>query len=126
MNARSITDLHEEIAKVLVNRLKRNPQSAIMTYKKLCELVENKIDPRNVATYIGDLSIWCSDIDAPMISALIYNQRRNIPGKGFFRLFSDLYGGNVKKEEEELVFINELNKVLQYQTWEKLEEYLGL
>lgn len=50
-----------------------------MTYKELCELVENKIDPRNVATYIGDLSIWCSDIDAPMISALIYNQRRNIP-----------------------------------------------
>lgn len=126
MNARSITDLHEEIAKVLINRLKRNPQSAILTYKELCELVENKIDPRNVATYIGDLSIWCSDIDAPMISALIYNQRRNIPGKGFFRLFSDVYGRNVKKEEEELVFINELNKVLQYQTWDKLEEYLGL
>lgn len=126
MNARNITDLHEEIAKELIGRLRRNPQSAMMSYGELCNLLENKIDPRNIAGYLGDLSIWCWEIGAPMISALVYNQGSNIPGKGFFRLYSDLYEHEVKKDEEAKVFITEVNKVLEYKYWNRLEEYLGL
>lgn len=126
MMAANITDLHEEIAKELIKRLRKNPQSAMMSYGELCKLIGNKIDPRNISYYIGDLSVWCYEIGAPMISALIYNQGSNMPGKGFFRLYSDLYGRNVKTEDEEIVFVNEVNKVLRYRKWDKLEHYLGL
>ena len=97
-----------------------------MSYGELCKLVGNKIDPRNIANYIGDLFVWCHKIGAPMISALIYNQGSNMPGKGFFRLYSDLYDRNVKKEDEEKVFVDEVNKVLHYRKWDRLEKYLGL
>lgn len=126
MKAVYITDLHEEIAKELIKRLRRSPQSAMMSYGELCKLVGNKIDPRNIANYIGDLSVWCHKIGAPMISSLIYNQASNMPGKGFFRLYSDLYDRNVKKEDEERVFVDEVNKVLHYRKWDRLEKYLGL
>jgi len=126
MNARVITDLHEEIAKVLIKRLRKNPQSAMMSYGELCKLVGNKTDPRTVAGYIGDLSVWCYEIGAPMISALIYNKESNCPGKGFFTLYSDLYERSVKKGEEELVFVEEVKKVFTYKKWERLEKYLGL
>ncbi len=126
MRARYITDLHEEIAKELIGRLKRNPQSAMMSYGDLCRLVDNKTDPRNVAGYIGDLSVWCWEIGAPMISALIYNRESGIPGKGFFELYSDLYEKGVKKDDEDMIFVSEVKKVLEYKQWDKLEKYLGL
>jgi len=126
MNTRVITDLHEEIAKELIKKLRRDPQSAMMSYGELCKLVGNKTDPRSVAGFIGDLSVWCYEIGAPMISVLIYNKGSNIPGKGFFTLYSDLYGKRVKKGEEEIIFVDEVNKVFCYKQWERLENYLGL
>lgn len=126
MNTRVITDLHEEIAKELIKKLRRDPQSAMMSYGELCKLVGNKTDPRTVAGYIGDLSVWCYEIGAPMISVLIYNKGTNFPGKGFFNLYSDLYGKQIKKGEEENVFVDEVNKVFCYKQWERLEHYLGL
>lgn len=126
MNGREITDLHEEIAKVLIKRLRKSPHSAMMSYGELCKLVGNKTDPRTVAGYIGDLSVWCHEIGAPMISVLIYNKGSNIPGKGFFGLYSDLYGRGVKRGEEEKVFIDEVKKVFHYKRWDRLEHYLGL
>ena len=126
MKAEQITDLHEEIAKILIKRLRKKTQCAMMSYGELCRLVNNKIDPRNVAGYIGDLSVWCCDIGAPMISSIIYNQSTNMPGKGFFRLYSDLYNRKIKKEDEEKVFVDEVKKVLCYRKWDRLEKYLGL
>ena len=126
MNGRVITDLHEEIAKELIKRLRKNPQSAMMSYGELCKLVGNKTDPRTVAGYIGDLSVWCYEIGAPMISALIYNKESNFPGKGFFTLYSDLYGRGIKKGDEEKIFVNEVKKVFCYKRWDRLEHYLGL
>ena len=56
MRPEYITDSHEEIAKLLIHLLRTNPDYAVMTYGELCDLLDNKIYPRNVSMYLGDLS----------------------------------------------------------------------
>ena len=126
MYAQCITNIHEDIIKVLISRLEHNPERAIFTYDDLCREIGNQVHCRSVASYLGDISCWCDEIGAPMLSALVINKNSNRPGKGFFRLYSYLYGIPVKSSDEDLVFVSELQKVMQYPNWGDLKFYLGI
>ena len=126
MNAQMITNIHEDIVNVLLGKLERNPRSIIITYSDLCKEIDNQTDSRNVASYLGDISCWCAEIGAPMLSAVVINNKSNRPGKGFFRLYSEIYEENVKAADEERVFIEEYKKIIKYDHWDDLKLYLGI
>ena len=72
MNGQMITNIHEDIVKVLLERLQKNP------------------------------------------------------GKGFYKLYAQLYGTTLKNVDEELAFVSELQKVIKYRNWKDLKFYLGI
>lgn len=116
--------VHVAIAEVLLNRLKENREKALITYGDLCKQIGNIIIPQNTNGYLGDLSSWCHEFGAPMISALVVNQREYMPGSGFFDLYEEEYG--IKVLDKEKVFRDELKKVRSYDAWQEFAEYLGL
>ena len=126
MNAQMITNIHEDIVKVLVERLEKIPDRAFLTYDELCRKIGNQVGCRNVASYLGDISCWCEEIGAPMLSALVINGNSNRPGKGFFKLYAELHGMPMKQLDEEAVFVSEAHKVIKYRRWNKLKFYLGI
>lgn len=126
MNARKITNIHEDIVKVLVDRLEKRPEQAFLTYDELCRKIGNQVHCRSVASYLGDISCWCLNIGAPMLSTLVINHNTNRPGKGFFKLYAELYGLPVRTLDEEQVFISEFHKVANYKNWDELKFYLGI
>ena len=126
MNAQMITNIHEDIVRVLIERLEKRPEQAFLTYDELCRKIENQVGCRNVASYLGDISCWCGDIGAPMLSALVINGHSNRPGKGFFKLYAELHGLPMKQLDEEVIFVSEAQKVIRYHKWNKLKFYLGI
>ena len=126
MSGQTITNIHEDIVKVLVGRLEKNPKQAFITYHELCKKIGNQVHYRNIASYLGDISCWCNEIGAPMLSVLVINYNSNRPGKGFYRLYSELYGKTIKMVDEESAFITEYQKVARYHNWKELKFYLGI
>ena len=126
MNAQMITNIHEDIVKVLVERLEKIPDRAFLTYDELCRKIGNQVGCRNVASYLGEISCWCEEIGAPMLTALVINGNSNRPGKGFFKLYAELHGLPMKQLDEESVFVSEANNVIRYRKWNKLKFYLGI
>ena len=49
MNIQGITNIHEDIVKVLVDRLEKNPQRAFISYEDLCNKIGNQVHYRSVA-----------------------------------------------------------------------------
>lgn len=126
MDKRMITNIHEDIIKVLVERLEKMPERAFLTYEELCKRIGTQVHYRNVASYLGDISCWCNEIGAPMLSTLVINNSSNRPGKGYYKLYAELYGKSVRSLDEEQVFISEYQKVASYRGWEKFKYYLGI
>ena len=126
MNAQMISNIHEDIVKVLVERLEKRPDRAFLTYDELCKKIGNQVGCRNVASYLGDISCWCAEIGAPMLSTLVINGHTNRPGKGFFKLYAELHGVSVRQIDEDYVFVSEAQKVVKYRKWNKLKFYLGI
>lgn len=126
MKAQRITDVHEDIVKVLLAGLRRNSKQAIITYTDLCNRIGNQVNCRNVASYLGDISCWCDEIGAPMLSVLVINKHDNRPGQGFFKLYAELHDMSMKSLDEELIFVSEFQKVSRYRDWKKLEAHLGI
>lgn len=126
MNIQGITNIHEDIVKVLVDRLEKNPQRAFISYEDLCNKIGNQVHYRSVAYYLGDISCWCDEIGAPMLSVLVINQNRNRPGKGFFKLYAYLHGLPMKAVDEETVFISEFNELVNYPHWDEVKFRLGI
>ncbi len=126
MSGQMITNIHEEIVKVLIERLKKKQDKAFITYDELCKKIGNQVHCRSIAPYLGDISCWCHDIGAPMLSILVINSSSNRPGKGFYKLYADLYGKNFRNLDEELVFVSEYQKVAGYKKWNNLKFYLGI
>lgn len=116
--------VHTAIAEVLFKLLRDNSKQAMITYGELSDQIDNLVSPRNTASYLGDLSVWAHEAGAPMISALVINQKDLMPGKGFFKLYAELTGKKVKNENE--VFKTELIKVREYDKWEKFALSLGI
>ena len=126
MNKNIITNIHEDIVTVLVERLKKNPSESVITYSELCQKIGNQVNCRNVASYLGDISCWCNEIGAPMLSALVINRKNNRPGKGFYKLYSELHETSLKNMDEELVFVYELKRIFNYHNWMDFKFYLGI
>lgn len=116
--------VHVAIAEVLLKLLKENKDNALIPYGDLCDQIGNMIIPRNTAGYLSDLSNWCHEFGAPMISVLVVNQREYMAGNGFFELYEQEYG--IKVVDKEKVFRDELKKVRSYDAWQEFAEYLGL
>ena len=116
--------VHVAITEVLLKLLKENKEKALITYGDLCNKIGNMVTPRNTAGYLIDLSDWCHEFGAPMISALVVNQREYMPGTGFFDLYEEEYG--IKVLDKEKAFHDELKKVRSYDAWQEFAKYLGL
>lgn len=116
--------VHVAIIEVLLKLLKEDKNKALITYKELCSGIGNMIIPRNTAGFLGDISEWCHEVGAPMISVIVVNQKNYMPGSGFFDLYKDLYGVEVTDKEQ--VFREELAKVRSYDGWKEFAEELGL
>lgn len=124
MNTIYITDIHVAIVTELLKELNKDRFNACITYDDLSCRLNRRVGPRQLAGFLGDISTWCKQIDAPMLSVLVINKHENKPGHGFFLLYSDLYGRKGKKEDEDLIFIQELKKVQQYNHWDDLKDLL--
>lgn len=116
-----ITDIHVDIVNVLLKELKKNKGNACMTYSELSCRIGDRVGPRNLDRYLGDISSQCKDIGAPMLSVMVINKNENKPGSGFFRLYFDLYGRRVKKADEDMIFVKELKAVQRYKHWNQLK-----
>lgn len=126
MNAQMITNIHEDIVKVLVERVEKRPDQAFLTYDDLCKRIGNQVHCRNIASYLGDISCWCAEIGAPMLSTLVINSNSNRPGKGFFKLYAELHSVPLRNVDEELAFVTEYNEVASFNHWDDLKFYLGI
>lgn len=115
---------HLDTARILLDQIYTTAGSdPIITYGTIA--LQTKRNPYNEVPYdIGDLSKFCFDqLNLPMISAIVVNEKTKMPGAGFFTLWKDLYGLN---EEKTLIFNNEKEKVITCKDWYKLEEALDL
>ena len=127
MEGYEITNIHEDVAKTLVDRIKKHGENARIYYSDLCSLIDNVVGCRQIASYIGDISCWCYEIDAPMLSALVINKDENMPGKGFFTLYAELNDiARVEDEDKLKIWIDEYRKVINYREWDNLLSYLGI
>lgn len=126
MKKNEITNVHEEIVKVLVSILSGEGSNKVISYSDLCNRLHNEVSYRGIAKYLGDISCWSKEIGAPMISVMVVNKESFRPGNGFFELYSELYGIPKKAIDKERIFVEELNKVLRYKKWNNLKFYLGI
>lgn len=44
LDAREITDIHEELAKILLKRIRKYKGEAVITYGQLSREIDNKVD----------------------------------------------------------------------------------
>ena len=116
--------IHIQIAEVLFSLLRDEGDKALITYSDLSDEIDNIVTPRNLAGYIGDLSVWSHEFGAPMISALVVNKKEYMPGNGFFKFYEEEYG--IKVENKYETFKSELNKVRKYMHWDEFAEELGI
>lgn len=115
---------HLEIARILVQRIKNERDT--ITYKELANNIGMDVGSagfgRELGGLIGDLSSYSFDNGMPLISVLVVRKEDYRPGSGFYTLYKQKKGINVK--DKEVVFIDELNKVLHYDNWDRLIELL--
>lgn len=119
-----ITNIHRDLAKVLLMCINNDKEQALITYKDMCNRANNIINPRASAGYLGDLSLLCHENNMPLISVMVVNSDTYMPGAGFFRLYKDLTGNEV--DDEFSIFKEQLDKVREYDNWNRLAELLGL
>lgn len=84
-----------------------------ITYKNLSEKLHNAISPRNLGIPLGKFSNACKENGVPLISAVVINSGSNSPGNGFYTEFF----GKVAKDRKEQIFIEEYNKVKNFEYW---------
>ena len=119
-----ITDIHRSLAKELLLCISNDRQQALITYKDMCNRANNIVTPRTSAGYLGDLSLLCHENNMPLISVMVVNSDTYMPGVGFFRLYKELTGDEL--DDEFSVFKEQLNKVREYEHWDRFAELLNL
>lgn len=123
---------HLESAKILVERIKNG--EGVISYGQLgnCIDMDTKSPSfsKEIGHLVGDLSYYSFDNGMPLISVMVINVDLNRPGDGFYTLYKEKRGLQVKKnkdlteEQKDKIFVDELNKVLAYDDWNRLIELL--
>lgn len=115
---------HLKIARILVQKIKN--EGNIITYKELANSIGMDVSSaslrRELGGLLGDLSSYSFDNGMPLISALVVRKDADRPGNGFYTLYEEKKG--IKIKDKDIVFIDELNKILQYDNWDRLIELL--
>lgn len=119
-----ITNIHRDLAKVLLMCINNDKEQALITYKDMCNRANNIINPRTSSGYLGDLSLLCYENNMPLISVMVVNSDTYMPGAGFFRLYKDLTGNEI--DDEFSIFKEQLNKVRDYDNWDSFAKLLDL
>lgn len=119
-----ITNIHRDLAKVLLMCINSDREHALITYKDMCSSANNIINPRTSSGYLGDLSLLCYENNMPLISVMVVNSDTYMPGAGFFRLYRYLTGNEV--DDEFSIFKEQLNKVRDYDNWDSFAKLLDL
>lgn len=115
-----------ETAKILIERIEKanTMQEIWLTYKEvsinLHQNADINIEPFFTKDIIGELSIICNRIGLPLISCIVINGDELEPGKGFFKLYGDLAGRKLKKEDSDLIWLEESKKCFECKNWDEL------
>jgi len=115
-----------ETAKILIEKLKnaKRMEEIWLTYKDVSSHLYRyagiRIEPLFTKEYIGELSAICYRLGLPLISSIVINKDDLIPGPGFFKLYSDLTGRKVKKEDSEIIWLEESRKCFECEDWDRL------
>lgn len=118
---------HLEIAKVLVEEIKYKQNIFYKDLRKQVGIPEEKM--RNLWRYLGDLSSFCNYYEMPLISAMVISVTTGFPGgdtdSGFYGLYRDLKGIEVKNDNQKItVFNEEWELIKEYDDWGKLIKLL--
>lgn len=111
---------HLKVARILVQKIKNEGNT--ITYKELANNIGMDISSASlrgeISGLLGDLSSYSFDNGMPLISALVVRKDADRPGNGFYTLYEEKK--RIKIKDKDAVFIDELNKVLHYDNWDKL------
>jgi len=123
---------HLESARILVERIKNG--EGVISYSELGNRIgidTKELKGREKIKYLlGDLSCYSFDNGMPLISIMVVGKKNGRPGDGFYTLYKEKRGLQVKKnkdlteEQKDKIFVDELNKVLAYDDWDRLIELL--
>ena len=83
-------DICIKIIEILVRRINSGEDTFNTTnYTNVAhELSKETINNRNISKYMGYISKYCRSIGMPPISAMVKNQRVNLPGNIYFEEFT--------------------------------------
>jgi predicted HNH restriction endonuclease len=115
-----------ETAKILINKIRSASEigGIWLTYSDVSAAIHRNtgisIEPLATKNNIGELSIRCHKMGLPLISCIVVNKGEMIPGQGFFRLYSDLMGIKVNKEESEILWLKESVECFGCREWDRL------
>lgn len=118
---------HLEIAKVLVEEIRYKQNIFYNDLRKQVGITEEKM--RNLWWYLGDLSSFCNYYEMPLISAMVINMTTGFSGGdtniGFYGLYRDLKGIEVKNDNQKITIFNEEWKLIkEYDDWGRLIKLL--
>jgi hypothetical protein len=90
--------------------LARKKTNQVVTYQKLCDDCNLKLDMENqyhrkvIGEILGDISTFEHQNERPLISSLVLRKGDDYEGDGFYKLAERLGFGNWKKLKKEGVF----------------------
>ena len=110
------------VAKVLFAHIIENRDRDILpiTYKELSRLILERTGKEIDHIHGLDYPLWvisstCKKNNLPLASAIVYNQERVIPGKGFF----DTFFSHLPKEKWKEKFFECIDEVAKCEEWEE-------
>lgn len=116
-----LTDIDLHIFGILVDWIKKNKtEKTPMPYAQLAKAVDNpSVIPTNLGIYLGHISAYCLENNAPAISAIVGGSDTCEPGKGFF----DLLGYTDLKPDKRIeTWLPILAQAYEYDSWDEVLE----
>lgn len=119
MSKTTLSDIDLKIFEILVDWIKENKaEQTPMPYAKLAKAVDNpSVIPTNLGNYLGHVSSYCLEHDAPAISAIVGGSNTCEPGAGFFEL---LGYPDTKPEDRIELWLPLLKQAYEYGSWDEL------
>ena len=126
-----ITDTHKFITVEILKRVLKG--EVRISYSELESLISKQFGVQvnahfSVPNKIGLISEICYELGLPMLSMIVVNNKTQMPGDGFYKLYDKLhdthYAGNPVFEEK---IRNQIkNEILNCKDWNKLTNFMGI